>query len=402
MNTAKIGIVTFVSGTNFGCYLQRYALQTFLKQNCYVVKFVNHIPSVRNQDKSEYNGFLSKLSFLFILNKLINYFKLLVNKIIDRKKIKDNSFKEFTRGYLINTDKISKYSDVRLLLNQFDVFIAGSDQIWNPNFMRVEAYSKYYMLDFVPKGKKISYAASLGISQIRDKFATSFSRCLSDFTWLSVRENEGARELERVLDRPVDVVLDPTMLLTTDEWDKIADAAKQHKFLSKPYILCYSLGNKKSTIRKAKQIQKREKLPIVYLCESAYDRLTTKTRFPSVTPVLDAGPCEFVAMFKKASYIVTDSFHGSVFSILYHKPFFTMMRDNKDATKSMNSRMTTLFSTFHLESRLFSPEDKTPLTPESFQIDYDAVDKILQERREFSINKLNAAIQKVLDENANA
>ncbi len=406
MKNISIGIVSFVYGTNYGCILQRHALQTILRHRFNGVESLAFpIPYMgKKSSDSRCNHFFSsrfpttlKKVTMFIPRRLFYFY-------FEKPQIKqrENKFAEFERRFLVNTRRLNFYDDVQKEGERFDVLVAGSDQIWNTTWYGGEVFFQYYMLDFVPCEKKISYAASIGLSQIPDEYVPKFQRYLSDFTWLSVRENEGAKELERILNRPVDVVLDPTMLLSLEEWDVISNRYPTNEIQESPYILCYALGNQESVVRKARQIQKYRDVPILYLCTTMREYMSLKLKHSKVKPILNAGPGEFVSLFKNAAYVVTDSFHGSVFSILYHKPFFTMMRDKADPTKSMNSRMTTLFSTFHLESRLFSPEDKTPLTSESFEIDYEAVDKILQERREFSINKLREAIENVVNKKADA
>jgi len=404
MRPILAGIVTFISGVNYGCVLQRYALQTTLQSFGADVECMNFDPFDGSNKESADNRVNLIPSFNQARRLLVRKIRRILHYVFERKlRIeKANIFSEFEKRFLKNTKRLDVYDDVEKEGERFDVLVAGSDQIWNAKWYHSEMFFKFYMLDFVPSQKRISYAASMGVSKIPEIYAPKFQQYLTDFSWRSVRENEGAKELERILNRSVDVVLDPTMLLSLEEWNFLADQYYASKLQKSPYILCYSLGNQENVVKKALQIRKYHKLPILCLCKNVQEKLSLKIRSPYVKPIMKAGPGEFVSLFKNSAYVVTDSFHGSVFSILYHKPFFTMMRDKKDPTKSMNSRMSTLFSTFHLESRLFSPEDKSTLTPESFEIDYEAVDKILQERREFSVNKLRKAIENVVKQEADA
>jgi len=405
----KFGIVTYTSSFNYGCYLQRYALQAFLAKQGFESEFLLYNPpvvpiSTLKQIKKSLKTRQFKSLFGKLFAKLEKKIAKSLNATFDRGRKRNVAFYRFSDSFLKCSDRLSSYEVVCDQNKNYDLFIAGSDQIWNPNNRPSadDVFFRYYMLNFAEQGEKISYAASLGASQIPDAYVPAFQKYLSDFDWISVREFDGSKELERILERNVDVVLDPVALLDVQDWKKVIDSSKQTSFQTGSYILCYSLKNKREILRKAKQIKKSVDLPLVYLCESAYDQLGIKIEFPNVKTILDAGPSEFVSLLQNAAYVVTDSFHASMFAILFHKTFFTMMRDNEDATKSMNSRMATLFSTFRLESRLFSPKDKSPLTPESFVVDYEAVDKILQERREYSINKLREAIENVVDRNANS
>lgn len=386
----RIATVTFTHGTNYGCHLQRYALQKVV-ENCelpvWSILFPFSPGSIRKSS--------TRVSFL----------KRIVeggNKIYGAIRRKSKAFDNFSDVFLKSTQRFSSYDELlqNIYTLNFDAYVAGSDQIWNTAWMPTEEFFRYYMLDFAPSDKKIAYAPSVGVSKITDEFAPKFQRYLADFRFLSARENEGAQELERLLNRPVEVVLDPTMLLTTQEWDEVAAQACPVK--TQRYILCYSLGNGDKVLRKATALQKKLKCPIVFFEDNFKTDLKLRLKGKNIIFARSAGPAEFVNYIKNANCVVTDSFHGSVFAILYRKPFFTMMRDTKSAEKSMNSRMSTLFSTFRLESRLFEPNSDEPVTDESFKIDYDAVEAILQKRRAESLNYLKNALETVTGQKIDA
>ncbi len=132
---------------------------------------------------------------------------------------------------------------------------------------------------------------------------------------------------------------------------------------------------------------------IAPICYSLPDALRLKKICPECRPVLNAGPAEFVSLIRSAAAVVTDSFHGTVFSILYRRPFRTMMRDRREGASSMNSRVRTLLETFHLQDRLFGPEAFSGGPAEEAD---DAADEILRRYREESLNKLKDGLRKVL------
>lgn len=394
----RIGIVTFTHGANYGCYLQRYATQEILGLLGVSAQCLLFTPKNKNKNtwrqKVMKGLFNPKFLGMFLVKRLENQ----VNKFNGSIERRGKVFANFRDLFLKSTQKLATYEELKQL--NFDAYIAGSDQIWNTAWMPTEEFFRYYMLDFAPSDKKIAYAPSIGVSKITDEFAPKFQRYLADFRFLSARENEGAQELERLLNRPVEVVLDPTMLLTTQEWDEVAAQARPVK--TQRYILCYSLGNGDKVLRKATALQKKLKCPIVFFEDNFKTDLKLRLKGKNIIFARSAGPAEFVNYIKNASCVVTDSFHGSVFAILYRKPFFTMMRDTKSAEKSMNSRMSTLFSTFRLESRLFEPNSDEPVTDESFKIDYDAVEAILQKRRAESLNYLKNALETVTGQKIDA
>ncbi len=402
-SSIKAGIVTLTVSDNYGGILQRYALQRTLQNLGVDVECLIFSPP-----HTQKRSIKDRLERLFSIERLRRDLRKTRSNVFYRrlekkyKKQRTAVFEDFAHRFLTSTKRLQTYEEVIKEGECFDVLIAGSDQIWNSDWYRGETFYKFYMLDFVQREKKISYAASLGLSQLPEEVVPKYRKYLSDFSWISVRENEGARILEGILNRPIDVVLDPTMLVPLEEWDALTSRVLTNEIRKFPYVLCYSLDNQKEIVRKARQIQKFREIPILYACATASEYESLKRKSDGITPIPNVAPDEFVLLFQNADCVVTDSFHGSVFSILFHKPFFTMMRDKRVPTKSMNSRMTTLFSTFRLESRLFSPEDKSPLTPKSFEIGYETVDKILQERRKYSLRKLQEALENVVKRNANA
>ena len=377
------GIVTFMSGKNYGCDLQRYAMQRVLRKFGLRAPLINYAPTPPAPARG------GGVRRLFRARRLIPMAKRAV-WFLDRR---DAAFRRFAENCLEITEPIG---DDRELARKavFDCYVAGSDQIWNPTISRVTAGLPFFTLDFAPTGKKISYAPSLGVSRIEPAYAERLKRSLSSFDWVSVREKEGADILRTVLGRPVDVVLDPTMLLTPEEWNAVADDASPRRVQKKKYIFCYSLGNTPQVLAAARRLASAYRAPIAAICYSPFDALRLKAICPRCRPILNAGPAEFVSLIRSAECVVTDSFHGTVFSILYRRPFRTMMRDRRDGASSMNSRVKTLLETFGLTDRLFDPADLS--FGEAGGENFAAVDEILFRCREDSLKKLELALRKVL------
>lgn len=378
------GIVTFMHGKNYGCDLQRYAMQRVLAKLGLRALLINYVPHEVGRPCSR---FLERLRFFLRPQTLVK----IPFSFLDKRKA---YFRRFERDFLEATPRLKTLEQLESAAAGFDCAVAGSDQIWNPTLCRTDAAAHFFMLGFMPSEKRISYAPSLGVSEVEPSFAGVLKRHLADFTWISVREEEGAAVLRKLLDVPIDVVLDPTMLLTAEEWDILCEPARSYPFQNEPYILCYALGNLDTVISTARQIKKRLSAKIVIFCFSPLDGIRLKWKCPESIPVLNAGPAEFVGLIRSAACVVTDSYHGSIFSILYHRPFWTMMRDRSAGISSMNSRMKTLFETFSLGERLF--DAKGPALPPETPINGGLIEEILSRRRAESMEKLKSGLRKAL------
>lgn len=217
---------------------------------------------------------------------------------------------------------------------------------------------------------KVSYASSIGLSVISKETEEVFKKWLSKFSWLSVREQQAAKLLGGLLHRDVDVVLDPTLLLDNQEWLEVAkfDMCPKEK-----YLLVYIVTIKPCdyVLELARHIAKQNNLKIVRICRDAYPERSGK----DVQEILTAGPSDFVGLFARAEYVVTNSFHGTVFSVNFSKPFYSVIKSQH----STNSRLTSILQKLGLESRIV-PVD-SPL-PQISDIDYtQSAEKLTNERQ---------------------
>ena len=343
----KIGIITLNGNNNFGNKLQNYALKHVLENYDYNVDTIWF--------KEEHNikkNFIKKL-------------------LIFKKKYKrEMIFENFTKKYLnrkIFNNKIDNFSN----------FIVGSDQVWNYKFSGVNQNFGRYFLDFSPKEKNIAYAASIGLSEIEGKYQDIFKEGLNNITHISVREESAKQIIKELTNKKIEVLIDPTMLLTAHEWDIIAKKPTQlDKLKNKRYILNYFLGELSE--KKQKEI---ERIANENNCE--------------IINILDkedsfyiSGPSEFLYLEKNAFLICTDSFHSSVFAILFDRPFIVFDREH-NGVKSMGSRIDTLLTKFKLENRRFNGEK---ITKEDLNHDYAKAYEILEEERKKSVKFLKKAL----------
>ena len=322
----KIGIFTYMQ-TNYGAVLQAFALQHFLQIQGYDAEIVDFTTKEHLVDHKVFKKYPTKWWKSFLLNGLSLVWYLPLRRREKRNLQFKKDYYHFTR----------RYSDQEELLKdppQKDVYISGSDQVFNLN----SPYYQVYYLNFDKKGaKKIAYAPSFGISAFSEKMEATIRPLLNDFDALSCRETQGAEFISRIVGQVVPTVVDPVLLLSREEWSSVA------KHNNDEYILVYDLNGGDNLICIANSIKQQMGMP-VYCITGNYLK-----RYKVDRVILDAGPAEFVGFFENASYVVTDSFHGTSFSIIFGKPFLTYI-----AVKETSGRITSLLERVGLSNRIIN------------------------------------------------
>ena len=352
----RIGIITFINTINFGASLQAYALQEIIKESgndVEIIKYVN-----KKIEEKETNSKSSIFNLKGVFKKMIMG-KGIKSKIIAFQKYEQANIKF---GEVLTDDTINSINE------KYDMFITGSDQVWN---MRITDGDWKYFLDFVKdNNKKVSYAPSFGNDVFPNEMKEKASYYLKDFSALSVREESGKKLIEEILGRKAEVVLDPTLLLKKEEWQK--------RILFKPkikhYILVYFPHNKKIVFDFVKRLKDKTGLPVIYLSISPKIQKGVKT-------IYNASPDEFLGWIQNADYVVTGSFHGTAFSINLNKQFFYEPSGNGSRIDNL-VRLTGTQERSILNENILVGED----------IDYKMVNKKLELEREKSIKWLNNAI----------
>lgn len=319
----KIGILTFHDTLNYGASMQCYALQKKMQDLGADVEVIDYKSPRFVKEYSPF--FVPVFNFRKVLYMLLalkmNTAKLKKKRIFQKKYIRLSN--EYT------PESIASANDV------YDAFVTGSDQVWN---WHLTDFDKVYFLDFVKKGKeKFSYAASFGVSEIEADKKKEYRKLLDNYTSISVREESGAKLIEELIGYKAETAIDPVFLLSVEEWEQIAKFPKESG-----YILLYSINNTLA-YECAVVLSKKTKKKIVYLSAP----LKRHGRFKKVT---ELGPDEFVGWFKAADYVITDSFHGVVSSILFEKQFVVLQDQNKYA--NANSRIMDLLNKLLLEERI--------------------------------------------------
>ena len=342
----RIGILTFHRAHNYGAMLQAYALKKTCEKLGADTSVIDYAPEYIDE---QYNYFRfsgnSRRTLLNIYNLRGNFAK---QKLFEAFK------NDFMNLRPFNTNE------------KFDIILYGSDQIWNPNIKN--GFDKvYFGYHKIPVTQNVSYAASIGKSQFSKDELKQFSMISQKLDRISVREETARDLLQPVVKKKIEVVLDPTLLLSADEWTDIA----MEPNISGAYILVYQVNIISQTMKIAISLSKKLNIPIV---EITYK----KTKLHYKHRVLNnVGPREFIGLFKNASYIITSSFHGTAFSIIFRKNFYTVVH------RAYGSRMQDLLNKIGLADRMV---EKLP--EKVCEIDYLHPVEMLNKECEKSLNFL--------------
>lgn len=371
----KIGLITcFIN--NYGACLQAYALQETLKKASYDVEILNYTPVKEIQKKNAFQKIFFWFHEMYRCIRYKNYSYLYRSK---------KYFSRFRKSYLtFSKEFYKKEEDLYNRSYEYKAFVVGSDQLWNP-LIHDNKNNKAYFLDFVSEEKiKIAYAPSFGISSFpNDELKKDAKTMLNKFDFLSCREETGAKLVESMTGRKCYSVLDPTLLLSKEEWESIC----QSRIIKEDYIFLYRFGG--SDIEEAilQEFAKMVNLPIYCLPMSSNDFCN---KYNILKP---CGPLEFVNYIKNATFVITDSFHATVFSINLNTNFSCLLRNHFGERNNMNSRIFDVLSKFNLEDRLVSDTDSVKSVLKS-KIDFTKSNELLLKFREHDLNLLKKALEK--------
>lgn len=384
----KIGIITlYYHNYNYGGLLQAYALVTCLnKKMDFHAEQIAYKPQKIKKSLGEIFDLVRGFSIVSLIGKLFIKLDILIkvmfkpqisNKFIERKRRCD----EF-RNMIPHSAEVDD-NDLQKLNDYYDVFVTGSDQVWNPNTFR-----SAFFLDFVKETKtKVAYAASMAVNSLSAQQKRKIFPLVSRLDFISVREKKAMDILSgNIPEKEVRMVLDPVFLLYRNEWDLIVKSPLKEK----KYIYTYFLGERKFNINLAKRIAEQLQIPIatvpyIYRRYNGYDH-----NFGEIE-IYDTGPDEFVGLIKDAQIVLTDSFHAVVFSIIYHKNFWVFDRDRENDINSMNSRLTFLLEEFGLSDRRITRKEQLNMDFKR-PIRYNEVEYLLEKKRKCSLEYLFKAV----------
>ena len=358
----KIGILTFIGVENCGALLQAYALSNVLKNMGNNVELINLISDNEMERKSKRN--LKNKAFL--ARKV--YYMFYSKSIKRRKKLFDNFRKEHLAIY--PKERKIRENELEEVCKEYECIICGSDQIWSQD-PKLYDRSDAYFINFEFKGKRISYAASFGDNlDYAEKNKEQIIPYIKKFNSVSVREAE-AKEFLKKNNIYSEVCVDPTLLIDKSEWEKLAILPNEKE----DYILYFSVNSRKYSINIAKELAKKTGIKVIELNPHP------KSWNSGFIKKYGIGPREFLGYLMNAKYIVTNSFHGTVFSILFNKPFLAAF-DEKDGEIIKENRKYTLIEKVELQNCIMT---------ESRVIDLSKIDDL-------SWNKVNDKIESLKKE----
>uniref|UniRef100_A0AB33IM06 Polysaccharide pyruvyl transferase family protein n=1 Tax=Prevotella sp. GTC17253 TaxID=3236793 RepID=A0AB33IM06_9BACT len=309
----KIGIITMHRVTNFGSALQAYALQQALIKLGYENEIINYIFPHKNK-----SSIFSTIE-LFLRKKI---YELRTGVFFSKKK--EDYFKEFRRFFLSLSDKTYTLESINTNPPKYDLYMTGSDQVWNPKWMEGDTN---FLLSFVQSKPKVSYASSFAVNTIPAESKEIYKKYLQEYKHITVRENSGEIIVDDLLGtRKADVVCDPTILLDKGDYIKIAKVPRIE--IQGPYILVYILDYMFNPYPGVNQIIKSVAatlgMPVVYI-GGKYTVYDSHCKY-----IENLGPCEFIWLFQHADFVVTTSFHGSAFATIFQKPLLAVVKDTND------------------------------------------------------------------------
>ena len=395
-----IALVTCYFQPNYGSQLQALATQKYF-DSLGVANETIRIDGLRGEiNKRKYRYFLSRLTDPHTIKDkwatVKKTFARMTNKtyaahLAERYEM----FKRFAEEEFHLSRVYEGFEDLHEASGEYAAFVVGSDQLWLPSNIAAD----YYTLNFVKEGvPRIALATSFGISRLPSAQAKKAREFLPKIDCCSVREQSGQQLIKDLTGREVPVVCDPTILFTAEEWSQEIPAERfvkgkkvahfsptsslpQVMRLPEKYMLCYFLGNNPLQREFVRRVKAWTGLKIVQI-QHCDEYIRSDEGFPDEAPY-NVGPKEFIRLVRDAEYVFTDSFHCSVFSMLYAKKFFTFRRYHSDSIVSTNGRIYSLLALVGQERRLLKGDEDVPDTL-AMEIDYAKVHAKLGELRDFT------------------
>lgn len=331
----RVGIITFQRAYNYGAVLQAYAL-------CRSVNALGYSCDVIDYHCSKFERDYRKVS-IFKARNTREFVSAIVNGGVRNKK--RSSFIDFVDTEIQLSDRQYFDNNISETNNIYDIFITGSDQVWNLNLTNNDWH---FFLDFVKSDKKkLSYAASIVAVRSDNQTELQIKKMLSTFDHLTLREKSGIDYLMSLELDDIKLVLDPTLLLTQKEWTELADKYPINVMLPEKYLLAYFVTPTQTNYEQMKSLSEEMNLPIVLINY-------THRKVEGVVNLTTVSPGQFIKLFLNASMVITNSFHGTVFSINLNKEFLYVLNVEKP---EKNERILTIVELLGLKNRDFRIAD---------------------------------------------
>lgn len=384
MSRNKVGLCLAFKGTNYGMLLQAYATQQIVESYGFDTEIIDYRSGKNKGIKPSFAAI--HVAITKILDKVLARKKRINIETYDEMHIRNDnerkeSSKSFSDKYLHNIVKCNGITELKEKSKEFYAVLVGSDQLWLPDM----AVTNFYTLRFAAPGvRRISYATSLGVSSYPNYAKKAAGDYWKEIDFLSVREEQGREIIQSIVDIPVDIVADPTYLLTKEEW---LERIPKRKIVDDGYILCYFLGKTDKFVGFAKRFAKSKNLRLVSILSNECNSDDFSV-FDEV--LIGKGPEEFINLIRNASYVLTDSFHGLAFSVINEKQFYIFYRNRPEVKQSRNSRIDNIVKLWGVQDRLIADPENAPVTNNT--IDYEIVDGKVDSFRKDSIHFIEFAL----------
>lgn len=366
-----VGLMTFHFAHHYGAQLQAYATMKAIESldsSCQVIDYRLPHTTRTNQIFKEIHSLRDLVS---------NAHTLLHHSALSRRY---QRFEAFVQEHMNLSEKTyTTFEALDADTPPCDVYVAGSDQIWNPTIYETGDFDPAMMLAFVKEGRRISYAPSLGTSHLSEVHGAKLKEYIAPYTALSAREVRGCELVEEVTGKKATLVLDPTLLLNGDQWRALAPANPY----SQPYILCYFISDPSDVLPYVQDLAKKTGYPIIHLAGMRQPVAGAKE------VIFDAGTLEFLGLFAHAAYVCTNSFHGAVFSLQFEKTFYASLSP-KERAHPEHSRIYSLLSRLGCTNRIVGLPDTAQVDD---AMDYSTINANLVETRAQSLQYLKTAIE---------
>jgi hypothetical protein len=384
----KVGLAVVLYKKNYGSVLQSYATQK-------VVFNLGFHPETIRIEGIEKEIKVAKVKYFIKRCLKLNEMKYLYSKIqsILKRKFssdyasnsttRDKNYEKFIQKWFHFSKLCNSKLELSAMCKEYCAVIVGSDQLWRPSNIEGDFFTLNFVTDEI---NKIAYSTSFGVSVLPKSIVKKTNEFLNRFNYISVREESGRELVKKITGKDVPVLCDPSMLLDSDDWMEIQQIKP---LISDKYILCYFLGDNSLHRSFARRLKMETGFKIIGLLHGA-TYIPGDDFFPDEA-LYDIGPSEFINLVRNAAYVCTDSFHGSVFSILYERTFFAFRRFKDGSESSTNDRLNTLFSWTGLQDRMLTGNEDVKECI-VLEIKYDTVLARVSEKRKQAIDFLKNAL----------
>jgi Polysaccharide pyruvyl transferase. len=375
----KIGIITFHNANNYGAALQAVALKMVLSKfgEAQIINYTSADPSIVAYGIDENCDLTKQMLSYNMLSLLASG---MVSQVFDPLK-RIERFQNFIQAHGNLTEAYSYDDLINNQIEPFDIYVSGSDQIWNPKYSGLDPV--FFSAYASPDAKKIAYASSIGDYQLKKEEVDKIRQYLTSFAYLSTREATTAQILQNITGKQVKHVLDPSLLLNERDWKNLFNIKQRYD----SYVLTYTLSPCLDIFEIAANVAQKQGIRVINISKGDPTHISQTVVHRKFIDefIFSAGPVEFLDLFYNARYIITDSFHGTIFAINFNKPFVTVIPQTDPG------RITSILNLVDLRERLVSSKEQ--FSNLAMDIDYTKPNLFLEEQRRksmhFLINSLN-------------